>query len=59
MTDIVLTSESRQKQAQALFDERRWSALWQFKKECKKSWESLGFSQRNIERIHLNKPDWI
>lgn len=40
-------------------DKSRWRSLWHHQKECKKSWATLGFTPREIERIKLNKPDSI
>ena len=40
-------------------DKSRWRSLWHHQKECKKSWATLGFNPREIERIKLNKPDSI
>lgn len=40
-------------------DRSRWGALWQHRKECKKGWDLLGFTPKEIERIKLNKPDHI
>jgi len=37
----------------------RWGSLWRHQKECKKSWKVLGFSDKEIERIKTNKPDWV
>lgn len=52
-------SEQRQETARKYFDERRWRDLWMFKKTCKKSWEALGLTSHEIERVKINKPDWI
>ena len=63
--EVELTSEARQKRARELFDRAAsgergaWRELWQFNKVCKKNWKALGFSTREIDRIKLNKPDWI
>lgn len=59
MTDVPAASENRQEQARQFFDQRRWRELWQFNRTCKKSWKALGFTPREIERIKLNKPDWL
>ena len=59
MSTQDLASDARQKTARAHFESREWSDLWRFKKTCKKSWEALGFNTREIDRIKLNKPDWI
>lgn len=40
-------------------DKSRWGSLWQHRKECKKGWDLLGFTPKEIERIKLNKPDHI
>lgn len=40
-------------------DKTRWGSLWRHQKECKKSWKVLGFSDKEIERIKTNKPDWV
>jgi len=40
-------------------DKTRWGSLWRHQKECKKSWSTLGFSDKEIERIKTNKPDWV
>lgn len=40
-------------------DKTRWGTLWQHRKECKKSWEILGFNAKEVERIKLNKPDHV
>ncbi len=57
--EIELASQQRQETARQHFDERRWTALWQFQKTCKKGWDKLGFTSREIERIKINKPDFI
>lgn len=36
-----------------------WGQLWLIKKRAKYSWANLGFSDREAERIKLNKPDWV
>lgn len=70
-TDEELASEARRQTARAAYDKatnadnipavRRdgWRELWQFQKTCKKGWDKLGFSTREIDRIKLNKPDWL
>ncbi len=40
-------------------DKSRWGTLWRHQKDCKKSWKILGFTDREIERIKVNKPDHI
>ena len=61
---ISLTG-TRAEVARILFDQAvagdrsRWKTLWLHRKECKKSWEILGFSPKEIERIKLNKPDSV
>lgn len=40
-------------------DKSRWGSLWQHRKECKKGWDLLGFTPKEIERIKTNKPDHI
>lgn len=40
-------------------DKASWGHLWLHRKECKKSWEILGFTPKEIERIKTNKPDWV
>lgn len=40
-------------------DRSRWGSLWRFQKETKKGWNVLGFTPREVERIKLNKPDWV
>jgi hypothetical protein len=57
--DLELASEIRRQTAREHFDNRRWTALWQFQKTCKKGWDKLGFTPREIERIKINKPDFI
>lgn len=69
-TKDELASEERRTKARLYFnqatgqegytaDRTRWGTLWQFQKTCKKGWDKLGFTAREIERIKLNKPDWI
>lgn len=36
-----------------------WGQLWLIKKRAKYGWDRLGFTAREIERIKLNKPDWV
>ena len=63
--DTELASQQRQETARTYFTQAiegnrsRWGTLWQFQKTCKKGWDKLGFTPREIERIKLNKPDWI
>lgn len=71
MSDIELTSEARIQKARELFGKgtnyelpkpqrnEAWGELWMNMKTWKRNWASLGFSNREIERIKLNKPDWI
>lgn len=70
MADTEVASKERQDEARKLFDQAtgaggnppdrsRWGTLWQFQKETKKGWPVLGFNAREIERIKLNKPDWV
>lgn len=40
-------------------EKQAWGHLWLHRKECKKSWEILGFTPKEIERIKTNKPDYI
>lgn len=60
-----LTSKVRVEEARMLFDQAcagdrtRWGSLWLFQKNCKKGWDKLGFTPREIERIKINKPDYI
>lgn len=56
---------SRKEVARQLFDKAAggdkasWGHLWLHRKECKKSWEILGFNAKEIDRIKTNKPDWV
>lgn len=71
MTEIELTSEARIQKARGLFDratnyeidprsrKEAWGELWMNMKTWKRNWAALGFNGREIERIKLNKPDWI
>jgi hypothetical protein len=73
LTDEELASQARRDKARSYFDRatssdpailpitkrEAWADLWRFKKTCKKSWEALGFTSREIERAKTNKPDWI
>lgn len=59
LDESELASQQRRDTARLYFDNRRWRDLWQFKKTCKKGWDKLGFTSREVERIKLNKPDWI
>lgn len=36
-----------------------WGQLWLLKKKAKYHWKNLGFIDKEIERIKLNKPDWV
>jgi hypothetical protein len=36
-----------------------WGQLWILKQKAKYGWDKLGFDSREIERIKLNKPDWV
>ncbi len=40
-------------------DKTRWGTLWRHQKDAKKSWTILGFTDKEIERIKTNKPDYI
>lgn len=46
-------------QARELFEARRWGSLWQLKQKARYGWDKLGFTEREAERIKLNKPDWV
>ena len=73
MADSEVASQERQAEARKLFeqatgtgsaqgtppDRSRWGSLWRFQKETKKGWQVLGFTPREVERIKLNKPDWV
>ena len=58
-------SETREQKARRYFEQAikgnksDWTALWLLKKTAKKSWEQLGFTAKEIERIHTNKPDHV
>lgn len=60
-----VASEERRQTARTYFeqatsgDRSRWGTLWQFKKDTKKGWDVLGFTKREVERIKVNKPDWV
>lgn len=62
---LEMASQERQDEARALFtqaaagDRSRWGTLWSLAKEWKKGWAILGFTPREIERIKVNKPDWV
>lgn len=43
----------------AVKDKSQWGVLWQHKQKAKKSWEQLGFTKKEAERIQVNKPDWV
>lgn len=43
----------------AIKDKSQWGVLWQHKQKAKKSWEQLGFTKKEAERIQVNKPDWV
>ena len=64
VTTPTLTG-TRAEVARTLFDQAvagdksRWGTLWRHQKDCKKSWKNLGFTDREIERIKVNKPDYI
>lgn len=64
-TPIDLTSQARIDEARKLFNEAaagdrsRWGTLWSRMKTWKRNWKALGFTDKEIERIKLNKPDWI
>lgn len=36
-----------------------WGQLWLIKKRAKYGWDRLGFTPREVERIRINKPDWV
>lgn len=36
-----------------------WGQLWLLKKKAKYGWDNLGFTNKEAERIKLNKPDWV
>lgn len=73
MADSEVASKERQAEARLLFeqatgtgsregnppDKSRWGTLWRFQKDTKKGWKVLGFTDREIERIKINKPDWV
>lgn len=73
MATPEVASEERKAEARMLFeqatgtgscegkpvDRSRWGTLWRFQKEAKKGWKVLGFTDREIERIKTNKPDWV
>ncbi|WP_290870374.1 hypothetical protein [Aquabacterium sp.] len=40
-------------------DKPSWGHLWLHRKACKKGWDVLGFTPKEIERIKTNKPDWV
>lgn len=42
---------SKGQQARLMFEQKNWAALRQFKKEAKKSWEVLGFNDKEIGQI--------
>jgi hypothetical protein len=52
-------SEQRQKTARSYYETEQWAELWKFKKTCKKSLTSLGFTDVEAKRIEGFKPDWI
>ena len=64
VTTPTLTG-TRAEVARTLFDQAvagdksRWGTLWRHQKDCKKSWKILGFTDREVERIKVNKPDHI
>ena len=43
----------------AVNDRKQWNALWIMKRQAKQSWEKLGFTKKEIERIQTNKPDGV
>lgn len=45
--------------ARKYFDERQWRELWQLKQQAKYGWDKLGFTDKEAERIKINKPDWL
>lgn len=46
---------TKAQQARALFDAKDWAGLWAFKKAAKKSWQVLGFNDREEATILANK----
>lgn len=40
-------------------DKSGWTALWLLKKQAKKSFQQLGFTDKEVERINTNKPDHV
>lgn len=40
-------------------EKQAWGHLWLHRKECKKGWDLLGFTPKEIERIKANKPDHV
>lgn len=36
-----------------------WGQLWLIKQKAKYSWQNLGFTNKEAERIKTNKPDWV
>lgn len=54
-----LSEADRVTRAREFFEQRRWRELWQLKQTAKYSWKNLGFTDREAERIKLNKPDWL
>lgn len=59
------TPETREQKARRYFDlatkgnKSEWTSLWLLKKQAKKSWEQLGFTKKEEERIITNKPDHV
>jgi hypothetical protein len=51
--------KDRVTQAREFFEARRWGQLWLLKKKAKYGWDKLGFTNKEAERIKLNKPDWV
>ncbi len=59
MADTPDEKATRVTNARKFFEERRWRELWQLKQQAKYSWENLGFTSKEAERIKINKPDWL
>lgn len=71
LTEEELASENRRATARKFFDQATspdndrlvkkdgWRELWTFRNTCKKGWDKLGFTPREVERIKLNKPEWM
>lgn len=72
--DTSVTKENREERARHYFEfatqpasegvlrkdrQDAWAQVWLIKKQAKYGFERLGFTPAEIERIKLNKPDWI